>query len=161
MTVTAEDSDLSFSRQALKKGAKNLQFATFYLGQELFGINILQVQEILMDQIITPVPLAPPFVSGLISLRGQIVTAVDLKRRLGIDKESQYEYAYHIVVKGIHSISSLQVDRIGEVIAVKGTDLDPPPDSLKGIEIKYLEGVYPLEHEILAVLNIDNILEAN
>jgi len=150
----------SFSFRAMRKGAKSLQFATFYLDGELFGINILQVQEILMQTKITVVPLAPAFVLGLISLRGQIVTAINLKSKLGITNASQGDSKY-IVIKTGHTIASMQVDEIGEVLEIPAEGLEPPSESIKGIDIRMLEGVYPLKHEILAVLNIENLMHYN
>ncbi|MDH4122341.1 MAG: chemotaxis protein CheW [Deltaproteobacteria bacterium] len=161
MTKEVVNENESFTQREIRKGAKALQFATFYLDKELFGINILQVQEILMHQRVTPVPLADAFVLGLISIRGQIVTAVDLRRRIGIATQRAATKAYHIVVKSQDAVASLEVDRIGEVMAISAKDLEPPPDTLKGIDPRFLEGMYPLKHEILAVLNIDQILAAN
>ena len=151
----------SFTRDQVQRGAKSLQFATFYLGSELFGINILQVQEILRNQTITPVPLADDFILGLIGLRGQIVTAIDLKRRLGMQLDDGSEAAHQIVVTASDSIASLQVDRIGDVLEIDAQQLQPAPDSLKDIDTRFLEGVTMLKQDILAVLNISAVLEVN
>lgn len=161
MTETDVATSRSFTRDQVQKGAKLLQFATFYLGSELFGINILQVQEILLNQTITPVPLAEDFILGLIGLRGQIVTAVDLKRRLGLSQGETIREPYQIVVTTSDSIASLQVDRIGDVLEIETKQFRPPPDSLKDIEARYLEGVSMLKDEILAVLNIAAVLDVN
>ena len=150
----------SFTRQQVEQGANSLQFATFYLGSELFGINILQVQEILLKQNITPVPLAEHYILGLIGLRGQIVTAINLKQRLGMESEDVSEEAHHqIVVIAGDSIASLQVDRIGEVLEIESKKIQPPPESLKDIDTRYLEGVTMLKQEILAVLNVSAVLQ--
>ena len=137
-----------------------LQFATFYLNGELLGLNILQVQEIQQPQSITPVPLAPDYVMGLISLRGQIVPLIDLRTRLGMDTGVSIEHPYHIVVNTPHAIASFEVDNIGDVVDVPAQDFMPPPDSVRAIDAKFLEGVYPMEHEILTVLNVDVVLDA-
>lgn len=139
---------------------KTQQYATFYLDQELFGINILQVQEILMQQTLTAVPLAPDYVLGLISLRGQIVTAIDLKRRLGMETQ-EGSTPKQIVVKGTLGIASLQVDRIGEVMSIADNQLEPAPEVMKGLDIRLIEGVCPLQHEILTVLNVETLLESD
>lgn len=161
MTETDVGISRSFTQQQVQKGADSLQFATFYLGPELFGINILQVQEILLKQSITPVPLAEDYILGLIGLRGQIVTAINLKRRLGMESDDVSEEAHQIVVTASDSIASLQVDRIGDVLEIDAKQLQPPPDSLKDIDTRYLEGVTMLEQTILAVLNISAVLEVN
>ena len=159
MTETDVGTSRSFTQQQVQKGASSLQFATFYLGSELFGINILQVQEILLKQNITPVPQAEDYILGLIGLRGQIVTAINLKQRLGMQSEDGSEEAHQIVVIAGDSMASLQVDRIGEVLEIETKKIQPPPDSLKDIDTRYLEGVTMLKAEILAVLNVSAVLE--
>ena len=161
MTETDVATNRSFTQDQVQRGAKSLQFATFYLGSELFGINILQVQEILLNQRITPVPLASEYILGLIGLRGLIVTAVDLKRRLGLSQGETVEEPYQIVVTSNDSIASLQVDRIGDVLEIDVNQLQPPPNSLKDIDTRFLEGITMLNNEILAVLNISAVLEVN
>ena len=147
------------SAAALAAGGGNLQFATFYLNGELFGVNILQVQEILLPQQITPVPLASAHILGLISLRGQIVTAVDLKRRLGKEPTRSVNAPYQIVVKTAGLVASFQVDQIGDVIEVAADEIKPPPESISQQDAQFLEGVFPMEKEILSVLNVEAVLE--
>lgn len=140
-------------------GGKILQFATFYLNGELLGLNILQVQEIQQPQTITPVPTAPEQFLGLISLRGQIVPLIDLRTRLGMDVSEPIRQPYHIVVSTSYAIASLEVDKIGDVVDVPSQEFMPPPESVRAIDAKFLDGVYPLENEILTVLNVDAVLE--
>ena len=137
-----------------------LQFATFKLNGELLGLNILQVQEIQRPQSITPVPLAPAHIMGLINLRGQIVTLIDLRTRLGMDTSQPIKHPFHIVVNTPYAIASFEVDKIGDVIDVPVEKFEPPPDSVRAIDVKFLDGVYPLENEILTVLNVDAILDS-
>lgn len=145
---------------AAGRGREPLQYATFRLGSELFGIPILQVQEILLAQAITPVPRAPDYILGLLGLRGQIVTAVDLKRRLGVSAPAA-ESPCQIVARARESTAALQVDRIGDVMQVEASALQPPPESLGEVDTRFLEGVCLLEEEILAVLNVAAVLEVN
>ena len=159
MTETDVGTSRSFTQQQAQKGANSLQFATFYLGRELFGINILQVQEILLKQNITLVPLAEDYILGLIGLRGQIVTAIDLKRRLGKATTESVADPCQIVVQTAGMIASFQVDRVGDVIEVSAEKVAPPPESIETIEARFLEGVYPLETEILSILNVEAVLE--
>ena len=158
MTEMDVGTSQSFTQQEVQKGANSLQFATFYLESEPFGINILQVQEILLKQNITPVPLAEGYVLGLISLRGQIVTAVDLKRRLGKPTTRSVADPYQIVVKTGGLIASFQVDQIGDVIEVAAEEIKPPPESISQQDARFLEGVYPMENEILSILNVEAVL---
>ena len=161
MTELSTDAGSGFTQAEIDSGAKNLQFATFRLSAELFGINILQVQEILLTQNITPVPLAAEHVLGLIGLRGQIVTAVDLKRRIGLPIGDATDDPYHMVVNAYGSVASLQVDLIGDVLEMPSSDFHPPPDSLQGIDKRYLEGVFMLDEAILAIVDLSTVLDLN
>lgn len=145
--------------QKAQAGGRVLQFATFYLNGELLGLNILKVQEIQQPQAITPVPLAPEHIMGLISLRGQIVTLIDLRKRLGMDTSQPIQHPYHIVVNTNNTIACFEVDDIGDVIDVPREEFVAPPDSVRAMDARFLEGVFPLEHEILVVLNVDAVLE--
>ena len=136
------------------------QFSTFFLNNDLFGLNILEVQEIQMPQPITPIPTAPEHILGLISLRGQIVTLMDLRKRLGMPVLTQSKNPYHIVVKSSSAMACLEVGAIGDVINVPRAEFRPPPESVTTINKKYLEGVYQMKNRILTVLSVQEILEA-
>ena len=139
-------------------GIERLQFATFYLAQEYFGLNILQVQEIQQPQSVTPVPRAPRHVLGLISLRGQIIPLLDLRRLLGISGERTTKNPYHIVVQSAGVVASLEVDRIGDVIDVSKEQYKAPPESVRSVDREYLRAVYPMENGLLSVLDVDKLL---
>lgn len=151
----------AFSLAAIARGEKSLQFATFFLNQEMFGINILQVQEILLPQDITPVPLATDHIMGLISLRGQIVTVIDLKKRLGIPKTEKTNNAYQIVVRTPLTLASFQVDGVGDVVEVESEDFEPPPESVNAVAGRFLEGIFPMEKNIVSLLNVEMVLETS
>jgi purine-binding chemotaxis protein CheW len=144
----------------LDKSRGAMQFATFYLNNELFGIPILQVQEILLNQKVTPVPLAPDHVMGLIGLRGQIVTAVNLKKRVGLGEVTSVEEPYHLVVSHNGSVASLEVDSVGDVLELPSAKFEKPPESLEGIDAAFLEGVFMLEDRILGIIDVPAVLEA-
>ncbi len=137
-----------------------LQFATFRLNSEIFGINILQVQEIQLPQEITPVPRAQPYVLGLISLRGQIVTLIDLRKRLRMDTRRAIDHPYHVVVKTPQTIACFEVDEIGDVINVSLGEYRPPPDSVHAVDRGFLDGVYSMPDGILSVLKVDAVLDS-
>ena len=140
-------------------GADIYQFATFYLNSELFGINILMVQEIQQPQETTPVPLAPDYILGLISLRGNIVPLIDLRRKLGMNDSQPLRNPYHLVVRTAAVTACFEVDDIGDVLDVPMAKFMPPPDSVKTVDAKFLEGVFPMSKQILSVLNVIEILE--
>lgn len=137
------------------------QFVTFTLNGELFGVDILQAQEIQMPQPITPVPRAPRMVLGLISLRGHVVPLVDLRYKLGMDLSKPIRKPYHIVVTTPDTIAAFLVDEIGDVIDVPSEKFVAPPDSVKAIDKRFLKGVYQLKKGILSILNMDTVLEVS
>jgi purine-binding chemotaxis protein CheW len=130
------------------------QICTFYIGDLFLGLEVTQVQEVLRDYPITTVPLAPESVRGLINLRGQIVSAVDLRARLGVDEgPSGPTTAVVLDTKG--GLLSLVVDRAGDVVEVDEPEFEKPPDTLKGEARRLIRGTYKLEHQLLLMLDVD------
>lgn len=150
-------------RPIAAKGAAGdvLQFATFHLNDELFGIDILEVQEIQLPQPVTPVPRAPEHVLGLISLRGQIVTLIDLRRRLRMDTEQPVAKPYHVVVRTGHGVACFEVGQIGDVVNVPPEEYRQAPDSVRAVDKRFLEGVYPMSNGVLSVLNVPEVLSGS
>ncbi|MBD3305514.1 chemotaxis protein CheW [candidate division KSB3 bacterium] len=142
-----------------KKRSGFVQLATFFLGDELFGVDTLHVQEILTYQEITPVPLAPEYVRGLINLRGQIVTVIDLRRRLGFDKFDDERSSMNLIVNSDEGLMSLLVDNIGNVLDIAADRLQPPPGTIRGVAVHYIQDVCQLEGELLIVLDLESILQ--
>ena len=137
-----------------------LQFASFKLNSEFFGINILQVQEIQLPKPVTAVPRAASHIKGLISLRGQIVTLVDLRRRLRMDESQPIENPYHIVVQTPSNMACLEVGEIGDVITVPIDKFRPTPESVHAVERKLLDGRYSRRLGTVPGLKRDGVLEA-
>jgi purine-binding chemotaxis protein CheW len=142
------------------------QFCTFYLDKLLFGIELRRVQEVLRYVGMTAVPLAPDVVSGLINLRGQIVTAVDLRRRLELETRKDGTQPMNVVVRTDDGSVSLLVDEIGDVVEVQEESFEPPPETLHGAVRSVILGVHKLEDRLMHVLDtekacqIDEALEA-
>jgi purine-binding chemotaxis protein CheW len=145
--------------QRPKKKSDIVQLATFYLAGELFGVDALYVQEILTYQEITSVPLAPDYVKGLINLRGQIVTIIDLRSRLGFDPLENGTTGMNLIVSSDEGPISLLVDQIGNVLDVYANQLKPAPGTIRGVAVQYIQAVYQLEDELLVVLDLDSVLE--
>lgn len=137
--------------------AKTMQYAAFYLGREFLGVDVLKVQEVLKGQAMTPVPRAPFHIAGLINLRGQIVTAVDLRRRLGMEDCPSSEEPMNVIVRTPEGPVSLLVDRIGDVLEVPGDSLEPVPENVSGGVAQFLTGVHKMPGSLLAVLDIDRL----
>jgi purine-binding chemotaxis protein CheW len=134
------------------------QFATFRLDDQLFGIDVMTVQEVILAQELTAVPLAPHEVRGLINLRGQIVIALDLRRRLGLPEHRDHLTATNVVVRTADGPVSLLVDEIGDVIEVGDESFERPPETVSGVARELIRGAYKLEQELLLVLDVAKVL---
>lgn len=130
------------------------QYCTFELEGSLIGVDVLRVQEVLRAQKMSPVPKAPPEIMGLINLRGQIVTAIDLKQRLDMGS-SCAENSMNVIIRSQDGPVSLLVDSIGDVIEVDGASLEPTPDTVTPQARRYFKGVHKLEGPLLAILDVD------
>lgn len=134
--------------------ANQRQLCTFFLEERFFGIEVERVQEVIRYQTVTPVPLAPAVVRGLINLRGQIVTAIDLRRLLQVEDRTDERLPINIVMHARQGIFSLLVDRIGDVLEVDEDSFEHPPDTLDGIARELIRGAYKLQGRLLLVLNV-------
>jgi purine-binding chemotaxis protein CheW len=138
--------------------ANTQQFCTFYLDGQFFGVPVQQVQEVIRYQEMTRVPLVPNVIRGLINLRGQIVTAVDLRRRLGFGERPEGQLPMNVVVRTDEGIVSLLVDEIGDVLEVEDGSFEPPPETLKEEERHLVRGVHKLKGQLLLILNSERAL---
>jgi purine-binding chemotaxis protein CheW len=139
--------------------AKTSQFCTFYLDKLLFGVELNGVQEVIRSLEMTNLPLAPNVVRGLINLRGQIVTAVDLRRRLELDAANPGAQAMNVVVRSQDGAVSLLVDEIGDVIEVEESSFEAPPETLRGTVRTMILGVHKLNDRLMHVLDIEKACE--
>ncbi len=129
------------------------QFCTFYLDKLLFGVELKTVQEVIRSLEVTQVPLAPQVVSGLINLRGQIVTAVDLRHRLEMEPRAAGVPAMNVVVRSEDGAVSLLVDEIGDVVEVDDSTFERPPETLRGPVRLIITGVHKLNDRLMLVLD--------
>jgi len=135
------------------------QFATFYVADLFFGVDVLKVQEVLRFQQMTRVPLAPDVIEGLINLRGQIVTAIDMRRRLELPPRQDGLTPMNMVVRSGECAVSLLVDEIGDVIEVESSTYEQPPESLNPEARELIRGVYKLKDRLLLVLDTERTVE--
>ncbi|MCG8362234.1 MAG: chemotaxis protein CheW [Pseudanabaenales cyanobacterium] len=135
------------------------QCCTFFLDTLFFGVEVETVQEIIRYQAMTPVPLAPPEVGGLINLRGQIVTAIDLRRRLALPPYRADQEPYNVVTRIDDDIVSLLVDEVGDVLDVNEADFEPPPETLTGSMRHLIRGAYKLEDRLLLLLDVEKVVD--
>lgn len=135
------------------------RFATFHVGEMMFGIGVERVQEVVRFQEITPVPLAPPVIRGLMNLRGQLVTAIDTRVRLNVEAPPSDRPPMNMVIRAADGAVSLLVDEIGDVIEVSEENFEPPPENLPQRHRELLDGIYKLEGKLLLILSPDRVLE--
>ena len=141
--------------------SKPQTYCTFYLDNYYFGIEVEQVQEIIRFQEITPVALAPDVVKGLINLRGQIVTAVDLRSLLELPERQPDEVPMNIVVRTPLGAFSLLADRIGDVLELSDDSFEPPPDNLEGMARELIQRAYKLDASLLLTMAIEKVVSAD
>lgn len=140
--------------------AETRQYCTFYLDGRLFGIQVTQVQEVIRYQQMTRVPTARKEIAGLINLRGQIVSAIDLRRRLEMPDRPAGKLPMNVVVQtGQGGVASLLVDEIGDVIDVRAEQFEKAPETLKGVARELIEGAYKLEKKLLLALSVEKTMD--
>jgi purine-binding chemotaxis protein CheW len=135
------------------------KFCTFTLDGLLFGVEVMKVQEVIRYLAMTRVPLAPSVVRGLINLRGQIVTAVDLRRRLGLRERPDDQSPMNVVVRTEDEAVSLLVDEIGDVREVEESAFERPPETLRGEARDLIRGTYKLKDRLLLVLDTEKAVQ--
>lgn len=131
------------------------QYSTFFLNGLFLGVEVLKVQEVIRYQEMTRVPLAPNMIQGLINLRGQIVTAIDLRRRLELPPRPEGQLPMNVVVRNEDGAVSLLVDEIGDVVEIQDESYERPPETLKGVARELVTGVYKLKDRLLLILDTD------
>ena len=131
------------------------QYCTFSLHGLYFGVEVLAVQEVLRHQPMTRVPLASATVQGLINLRGQIVTAIDLRLRLELPPRAGGQLPMNVVIRHADGAVSLLVDEIGEVLEMADDGLERPPETIRGAARELIKGVYKLKERLLLILDTD------
>jgi purine-binding chemotaxis protein CheW len=131
------------------------QLCTFFVDGLFLGVEVEKVQEVIRFQEMTCVPLAPGVIGGLINLRGQIVTAVDLRKRLALRPRSAEELPINVVVQTNDGAMSLLVDDIGDVVEVHTESFERAPHTLTGVTRELIHGVYKLENQLLLLLDTD------
>ena len=135
--------------------ADGTQYCTFYLDGHYFGLDVRRVQEVIRYQQMTQVPLAHPAVRGLINLRGQIVTAIDLRRRLDFAERPAEQQPLNVVVQTDDGAVSLLVDEIGDVLEVSEDSFERPPETLRGTARELILGAYKLPEGLLLILDTE------
>ena len=136
------------------------QYCTFHLADLFFGVDVQEVQEVIRYQEMTPVPLASPVIRGLINLRGQIVTAIEMREQLGFEKRPEGKLPMNVVLRTEDGAVSLLVDEIGDVLEVDETRYERSPENVRHLVGDLVPGVYKLEGRLMLVLDTKRTLDA-
>jgi purine-binding chemotaxis protein CheW len=135
------------------------QYATFEVADQLFGVDVAKVQEVLRFHEYTRVPLAPAAVGGLFNLRGQVIAAVDLRVQLGLPPQDLAEPVMNVIVRVDDEAVSLLVDRIGEVVELTDDSIERTPDTLAGPTRDLIAGTFKLDNRLMLALDVRRALD--
>ena len=135
------------------------QYATFEVADQLFGLDVAKVQEVLSFHEYTPVPLAPGSIGGLFNLRGQVIAAVDLRVQLGLARQALQGPVMNVILRGDGEPVSLLVDRIGEVVDLDDDAFEPPPDTLGGLTRELVIGLFKLDGRLMLALDVHQAVD--
>ena len=136
-----------------------LQWATFRLGEELYGINVMQVREVLRYTEITPVPGAPAFVLGIINLRGNVVTVVDTRERFGLCFGEVTEHTRIVIIEVMGQVVGLLVDSVAEVVYLTQSEIEQTPNVGNDETAKYIQGVCNKKDELLILVELESMID--
>lgn len=135
------------------------QLCGFKIMDGQYAIPVLEVQEVVKPQKVTPVPLGPSYVDGLINLRGQIVTAINLRNLFGLPTSEDSEEYMNIIVRWEDSLYALVVDEIMDVMDIENSTFEETPDTIEEGLKKYIRGVFKMEENLLTLLSLERILD--
>lgn len=136
------------------------RYSTFFIEETRIGVDITIVQEISEEPVVTKVPLAKDYVKGIMNLRGQIITIIDLRRKLGSASLDEDDHQKGVVIVNWKNENiGLMVDKVGDVLESPASKIEPPPSNIQGTSGSFFQGViYTKNNEILALLNIESVL---
>lgn len=135
-----------------------LQFVTFRLDDEVYGINVMQVQEVLRVTEIAPVPGAPHYVLGIINLRGNVVTVIDTRERLGLEAREVDESTRIVIIEADKMVVGILVDAVAEVVDLRTSEIESAPNVGNDESSKYIQGVVSREGELLILVDLNKLL---
>jgi purine-binding chemotaxis protein CheW len=141
-----------------KRDGGSVELATFYVGEALCGMDILKVQEINKLMEMTSVPQAPEYVMGILNLRGQIVTIVDLGKKLGLTSTKRNDTSRNIIVNSKGEYIGLLVSQISDVVEADWKKVEEPPANIGGVQGKFFKGVFKTESRLVGILDVERVL---
>lgn len=152
---------MSEERRNAKEATDNdevLQWVTFKLDSETYGINVMQVQEVLRYTEIAPVPGAPLYVLGIINLRGNVVTVIDTRSRFGLDSSEVTDNTRIVIIESEKQVIGILVDSVAEVVYLKASEIDIAPNVGNDESAKFIQGVSNRDGELLILVDLNKLL---
>lgn len=146
---------------ATQKNKENdpvLQWVTFQLGDETYGVNVMQVQEVLRVTEIAPVPGAPDYVLGIINLRGNVVTVLDTRKRFGMETRDSDDSSRILIIESAEQVVGILVDSVSEVVYLRGSEIEPAPNVGNEESSRFIQGVCNREEELLILVELNKLL---
>jgi purine-binding chemotaxis protein CheW len=154
------DEELPNDEEITGSASENcLEYLCFRVSDEIYGVNIMDIKEITKTRIVTEVPRAPTFVSGIISLRGTIIPIIDMRFRLGLPREIVTGKERIVVIKHDQSFSGLLVDEVIQVVRINKENMEPAPSVLEGIDRDFVSGIGRSEGRLIIILNLESIAD--
>lgn len=138
-----------------------IQWVTFKLEGEAYGINVMQVQEVLRVTEITPVPGAPSYILGIINLRGNVVTVLDTRMRFGLPQHETDDASRIVIIESNSNVLGILVDSVAEVVYLRASQIESAPNVGNDDSSKYIQGVYSSEGNLLILVNVNRLLSGN
>ncbi|BFM16532.1 chemotaxis protein CheW [Maricurvus nonylphenolicus] len=135
-----------------------LQWVTFKLAGETYGINVMQVQEVLRYSEIAPVPGAPPYVLGIINLRGNVVTVIDTRHRFGLEPGDVTDNTRIVIIEADNHVVGMLVDSVAEVVYLRQSEIETAPNVGNEESAKFIQGVCHKNNELLILIELDKLL---
>ena len=135
-----------------------IQWVTFHLENEKYGIKVMQVQEVLRMTEIAPVPGAPHYVLGIINLRGNVVTVIDTRRRFGLGDVDHDDETRIVIVEANNNVVGILVDSVAEVVDLKSSEIETAPNVGNDESSKYIQGVSSRDNELLILVDVNKLL---
>lgn len=135
-----------------------LQWVTFHLEEETYGINVMQVQEVLRYSEIAPVPGAPAYVLGIINLRGNVVTVIDTRTRFGLNRAEVTDNSRIVIIEAEKQVIGILVDSVAEVVYLRSSEIDSAPNIGTEESAKFIQGVSNRDDELLILVDLNKLL---
>ena len=135
-----------------------LRWVTFHLGNEVYGVNVMQVKEVLRYTEIAPVPGSPEYVPGIINLRGNVVTVIDTRMRFGLEHAPVTDNSRIVIIEAEKQVVGILVDSVAEVVDLNSSDIDPAPNIGTEESAEFIKGVSNRNNELLILIDLNRLL---